>query len=76
MPHGSDSWKRLSSQIGESVRAESGIGAPVDIDQLQRRITVLEQELADKRGELDERTEEEAARAAYRELTRSLNHRP
>ncbi|WP_371618120.1 DUF6262 family protein [Streptomyces sp. NBC_00454] len=69
--------KRLSSQLGESVWAESGLGAPVDIDQLQRRIALLEQELAGKRGELDERTEElEAARAANRELTRSLNHRP
>ncbi|MFI5751411.1 DUF6262 family protein [Streptomyces sp. NPDC051644] len=68
--------KRLSTQLGEGVRAESGLGTPVDIDQLQRRIALLEQDLADKRGELDERTEElEAARAANRELTRSLNHR-
>ena len=69
--------KRLSSQLGESVWAESGLGAPVDIDQLQRRIALLEQDLADKRGELEERTEElEAARAANRELTRALNHSP
>ncbi|MDX3772477.1 hypothetical protein OG963_04355 [Streptomyces sp. NBC_01707] len=52
------------------------LGAPVDIDQLQRRIALLEQDLSEKRGELEERTEElEAARAANRELTRSLNHR-
>ncbi|MEU4275333.1 DUF6262 family protein [Streptomyces tanashiensis] len=69
--------KRLSTQLGENVWAESGLGAPVDIDQLQRRIASLEQDLADKRGELDERTEElQAARAANRELTRSLNQRP
>ncbi|WP_223770751.1 DUF6262 family protein [Streptomyces huiliensis] len=69
--------KRLSSQLGESVWSESGLGAPVDIDQLQRRITLLEQDLVDKRGELDERTEElDAARAANRELTRALNHSP
>ncbi|MFF1839478.1 hypothetical protein ACFVXE_35705 [Streptomyces sp. NPDC058231] len=68
--------KRLSSQLGAIVWAESGLGAPVDIDQLQRRIALLEQDLAEKRGELEERTEElEAARAANRELTRSLNHR-
>ncbi|MFF1917469.1 hypothetical protein ACFVYE_39185 [Streptomyces sp. NPDC058239] len=42
--------------------------------QLQRRITTLEQQLADKRGALDERTEElDASRAANRELTRCLN---
>lgn len=66
--------KRLSSQLGEGVWAESGLGAPVDIDQLQRRINLLEQDLADKHGELEERTEElDAARAANRELTRALN---
>lgn len=69
--------KRLSSQLGESVCAESGLGSPVDIDQLQRQIILLKQDLAEKWGELDERTEKlEAARAANRELTRSLNHRP
>ncbi|MCX4808829.1 hypothetical protein OG594_46055 [Streptomyces sp. NBC_01214] len=64
---------RLSSQLGESVWADSGLGAPVDIDQLQRRITLLEQDLAHTKGELDERTEELEARAANRELTRTLN---
>jgi hypothetical protein len=68
---------RLSSQLGDSVWDEFGLGAPVDIDQLQRRIASLEQELAAKQGELDERTEElEAARAANRELTRALNSGP
>ncbi|WP_328865264.1 DUF6262 family protein [Streptomyces sp. NBC_00304] len=66
---------RLSSELGNAVWAESGLGAPVDIDQLQRRIALLEQEASAKQGELDERTEElEAARAANRELTRALNH--
>lgn len=46
----------------------------IGIDQLQRRITLLEQDLVDIRGQLDERTEElDAARAANRELTRALN---
>ncbi|MFD3803688.1 DUF6262 family protein [Streptomyces sp. NPDC058619] len=66
--------KRLSAQLGDNIWAESGLGAPVDIDQLQRRIILLEQELADARGQLEERTEElDAARAANRELTRALN---
>ncbi|MCD9146014.1 hypothetical protein [Streptomyces albireticuli] len=53
------------------------MGAPADIDQLQRRITMLEQELADTQGQLEERTDElDAARAANRELTRALNHSP
>ncbi|WP_371604930.1 DUF6262 family protein (plasmid) [Streptomyces sp. NBC_01220] len=68
---------RLSSQLGEAIWAESGLGTPVDIDRLQHRIALLEQELATKQGELEERTEElDASRAANRELTRSLNHRP
>ncbi|QJS99103.1 hypothetical protein G9272_01130 [Streptomyces asoensis] len=66
--------KRLSESLGETVWKESGLGASADIDELQRRITLLEQDLADIRGQLDERSEElDAARAANRELTRALN---
>ncbi|MFF1725523.1 DUF6262 family protein [Streptomyces sviceus] len=66
--------KRLSESLGETAWKESGLGASADIDQLQRRTTLLEQDLADMRGQLEERTEElEAARAANRELTRALN---
>ncbi|NEA61208.1 hypothetical protein [Streptomyces sp. SID12488] len=54
--------------------ADAGLGAPVDIDQLQRRISMLEQELAETRNVLGERTEElAAARGANRELARALN---
>ncbi|MGW0771792.1 DUF6262 family protein [Streptomyces sp. NPDC002676] len=68
--------KRLSQALGEAAWAESGLGAPADIDQLQQRITMLEQNLADIQGQLDERADElEAARAANRELTRALNQR-
>ncbi|MEU1520110.1 DUF6262 family protein [Streptomyces sp. NPDC005811] len=66
--------RRLSENLGETAWRESGLGASADIEQLQRRITLLEQDLADTGGQLDERTEElEAARAANRELTRALN---
>ncbi|MFB8142113.1 DUF6262 family protein [Streptomyces parvus] len=69
--------KRLSESLGEHVWAETGIGASVDVDQLQQRVSMLEQQLADMQHELDERTEElEASRAANRELTRALNHSP
>jgi regulator of replication initiation timing len=69
--------QRLSESIGEAVWTESGLGAPTDLDQLQQRITTLEQELSDKQRELDERSEELAAsRAANRELTRALNQGP
>ncbi|MEU1003809.1 DUF6262 family protein [Streptomyces tibetensis] len=68
--------KRLSQTLGEAAWAKSGLGAPADIDQLQQRITMLEQNLADIQGQLDERDDElEAARAANRELTRALNQR-
>ncbi|MCX4564194.1 DUF6262 family protein [Streptomyces umbrinus] len=68
--------KRLSQALGEACWAESGLGAPADTDQLQQRITMLEQNLTDIQGQLDERDDElEAARAANRELTRALNQR-
>ncbi|MFE9492564.1 hypothetical protein ACFYNF_40295 [Streptomyces sp. NPDC006641] len=68
--------KRLSATLGEAAWTETGLGAATDIDQLQRRITMLDQELVATRGRLDERTEElEAARTANRELTRALNQR-
>ncbi|WP_405689899.1 DUF6262 family protein [Streptomyces sp. NBC_01185] len=67
--------KRLS-MLGGAAWTEFGLGAAADIDQLQQRITNLDQELVTTRGQLDERTEElEAARAANRELTRALNQR-
>jgi chromosome segregation ATPase len=68
--------KRLSQALGEAAWANSGLGAPADIDQLQQHITMLKQNLTDIQGQLDERADElEAARAANRELTRALNQR-
>ena len=66
--------KKLSELFGEQAWRESGLGAPTDIDQLQRRITTLEQQIVDLTGKLEERDQElDAARAANRELITSLN---
>ncbi|MFK8844983.1 hypothetical protein [Streptomyces sp. Ac-502] len=66
--------KRLSEQFGEQAWNASDLGVAPDIDQLQRHIDMLEQELAEKRGELEGGTGGlEAARAANRELTRLMN---
>jgi hypothetical protein len=68
---------RLSGLMGDQAWRESGLGAAADIDELQRRIVGLEQVNVDLFGTLEERTAElEAARAANRELTRSLNQGP
>jgi hypothetical protein len=67
---------KLSELLGEQAWRESGLGALADIDQLQRRITELEQQVVDLRGQLEERDQElEAARAANRELIANLNRR-
>jgi transposase-like protein len=68
--------KKLSELLGEQAWRESGLGAPTDIDQLQRRITDLEQQVVDLRGQLEERDQElEAARTANRDLITNLNRR-
>lgn len=68
--------KKLSELLGEQAWRESGLGAPVDIDQLQRRITELEQEAVSLRGQLEERGQElDAARIANRDLIANLNRR-
>jgi len=65
---------RLSQQLGEQAWRDSGLGAPTDIDHLQRQITALEQQVVELQGQLEDRAEElQAARAANRELTRTLN---
>lgn len=68
--------KKLSELLGERAWRESGLGAPADIDQLQRRITDLEQQVVVLKGQLEERDQElEAARTANRELIANLNKR-
>ena len=66
--------KRLSQALGEQTWRESGLGAPIDIDALQQRITNLEQQTIDLQQQLDERDEDlAAARATNRELMARLN---
>ncbi len=66
--------KKLSELLGEQAWRESGLGAPVDVDQLppqsaipclarsspvpQRRITEREQQVVDLRGQFEERVQE------------------
>ncbi|MFB6906680.1 DUF6262 family protein [Streptomyces bacillaris] len=65
---------RLSELLGDQAWKESGLGATADIEELQRRIIHLEQTNVDLTGQLEDRQAElEAARAANRELTRTLN---
>jgi chromosome segregation ATPase len=67
---------RLFEAMGEQVWRESGLGAPADIEELQRTITRLEQQTVDLTVSLEEREAElEAAREANRQLTRALNQR-
>lgn len=66
--------KRLSEMLGDQAWRESGLGASADLDQLQRQVTTLEQRVVDLQSQLEERNEDlDAARAANRELTRTLN---
>jgi hypothetical protein len=68
--------RRLSQALGETAWRESGLGAPVDIDTLQRKIDTLEQTTVALRGELLEREDDlAAARATNRELMARLNTR-
>ncbi|GAA2293716.1 hypothetical protein [Streptomyces violaceusniger] len=65
---------RLSEVLGEQVWRESGIGGPEDTEQLQARITTLEQQVVDLELTLQDRDDDlAAARAANRELMAQLN---
>jgi chromosome segregation ATPase len=65
---------RLSELLGERAWRASGLGAPTDIEELQRRIVFLEQQVADLQLQLETRDEElAAARGANRELMSQLN---
>ncbi|MGH9128052.1 MAG: hypothetical protein ACRDY2_03585, partial [Acidimicrobiales bacterium] len=65
---------RLSGLLGTQTWQNSGLGAPDDIDHLQRQVARLEAQVADVRLQLEERTDElNAARLANRELITHLN---
>jgi hypothetical protein len=66
--------KRLSETLGEQVWRDSGLGTPQDLDELNQRITDLEQQKIDLRLQLEERNQDlTAARAANRDLMTRLN---
>jgi len=74
--HNKQLERKLSEMLGEEVWRESGLGAPADVEQLQRQIVMLEQQLIGLRAQLEERDQElEAARAANRELFAGMNRR-
>lgn len=66
--------RKLSEMLGQQAWRESGLGAPVDIERLQQRITALEQQAVNLTGLLDERDQElDAARQANRDLFSNIN---
>ena len=66
--------RKLSETLGEQAWRESGLGAALDIDQLQRQVTALDQRNVALQHQLEEREGElDAARAANRELITALN---
>lgn len=70
---------KLSTVLGQHLwqDAQTGSDPALDMDAMQRRITSLEQECADLRLQLEERTDElAAARATNRELMMGLNKTP
>ncbi|MFF4398412.1 hypothetical protein [Streptomyces sp. NPDC001480] len=68
--------RRLSELLGEQAWRESGLGAPAGQEELQRRVSRMEQANTELLARLEERDAElEAARAANRELTRALNQK-
>lgn len=65
---------RLSELLGDQTWRASGLGAPDDIDELQHRIVMLEQQSIDLQLQLNERTQDlDAARATNRTLMTQLN---
>jgi hypothetical protein len=71
----SGSWRRICPSCSASrAWRESGLGVPADIDQLQRRIIALEQQVVELAGQLEERDQgHAAARQVNRELMSNLN---
>lgn len=68
--------RKLSEAMGEQAWRDSGLGAPTDIEQLQRKIVMLEQQVVELTGQLRDRDQElDAARAENREMFTNMNKR-
>ncbi|MGK5693273.1 hypothetical protein ACSNOJ_10280 [Streptomyces sp. URMC 128] len=66
----------LSRQLGQRAWQESGLGASVDVSDLQTTVTRLEQHIVELTRRLEEQQGDlDAARSANRDLTRALNQR-
>ncbi|MEW5655920.1 DUF6262 family protein [Streptomyces cinereoruber] len=66
--------ERLSVALGDETWREAGLGAPPDVDELNRRIVELEQEVVELRRQLEESNEDlEAARTVNREYLARMN---
>jgi hypothetical protein len=66
--------RRLSETMGEQVWRESGLGAAVDIETLQRQVVTLEQTIVELTKVVEERDRDlAAARSANRELMIRVN---
>jgi hypothetical protein len=73
-PSASGSWRTSCPNCWASRLGGVRAGRPVDVDQLQRRITELEQQVVDLRGQVEERDQElDAPRTANRELITNVN---
>jgi hypothetical protein len=69
--------ERLSEVLGEQVFDDAGLTRTDEIGTLRERVAELEQQLLDRRHELQDRDDElAAARAANRDLMTRLNSRP
>jgi hypothetical protein len=70
----SSRWVKYAGQAPLGTKLVPSLGAPTDIDQLHRQITVLEQRNVKLTHQIEERDLElDAARAANREMIHALN---
>jgi hypothetical protein len=66
--------RRLSEVLGQAAWQQTGLGAPTDIEALERKVARLEQQVVELVRQLAERTDElEEARLLNRELAKAAN---
>src|SRR5258705_8462162 len=74
--HNAKLTERLSEILGEQVFHDAGLTRTDETSTLQKRVAELEQQLLDRRQDLQDRDDElAAARAANRDLMTRLNSR-